>query len=247
EQLAQARKTLPADSLPLAQTLAQTGLALLIANAWTEAEPILRECLAIRENKAPDDWATFNTRSMLGGSLLGQKKYADSEPLLVAGYEGMKERAKTIPPAGKVRLPEAIGRLVQLYDAWGKTEEAAKWRKELERIEGKVIGPIHAVNKALELKGNLDSQTTALIYQIKLAAGKTYVIDMVSPDQKALDPYLVLKNANAVILAEDEDGGDGLNARIPFHADKDGAYRIQATFFGPTGHGEFTLTVKEKS
>jgi hypothetical protein len=131
----------------------------------------------------------------------------------------MKERAKTIPPGGKVRLPEAIGRLVQLYDAWGKTEEAAKWRKVLERIEGKVIGPVHEVKQGLELKGELDSQTTALIYQIKLAAGKTYVIDMVSPNQKALDPYLVLKDANGVILAEDDDGGDGLNARITFRAD----------------------------
>jgi len=44
----------------------------------------------------------------------------------------MKARAKAIPPQGKVRLTEALERLVQLYDAWGKKEEAAKWRKELE-------------------------------------------------------------------------------------------------------------------
>ena len=44
------------------------------------------------------------------------------------------------------------------------------------------------VGKGLELQGQLDAQTTALIYQVKLAAGKTYVIDMVSPDPKALDP-----------------------------------------------------------
>ncbi len=27
---------------------------------------------------------------MLGGALLGQKKYAEAEPLLLKGYEGMK-------------------------------------------------------------------------------------------------------------------------------------------------------------
>src|SRR5208283_258415 len=37
-----------------------------------------------------------------------------AEPLLLAGYEGMKQRGKTIPPQGKIRLPEAIERLVQL-------------------------------------------------------------------------------------------------------------------------------------
>jgi hypothetical protein len=40
-------------------------------------------------------------------ALLGQKKYADAEPLLLAGYEAMKQRAKTIPPQGLVRIPEA--------------------------------------------------------------------------------------------------------------------------------------------
>jgi hypothetical protein len=43
----------------------------------------------------------------------------------------MKEREKTIPPQGKPRLPEAAERLVQLYEATGKKDEAAKWRKEL--------------------------------------------------------------------------------------------------------------------
>jgi hypothetical protein len=50
----------------------------------------LRACLAIREKKLPDDWRRFNAQSLLGGSLLGQQKYAEAEPLLVQGYEGMK-------------------------------------------------------------------------------------------------------------------------------------------------------------
>jgi hypothetical protein len=34
---------------------------------------------------------------MLGASLLGQKHYADAEPLLLKSYEGMKAHEKTIP------------------------------------------------------------------------------------------------------------------------------------------------------
>src|SRR5262249_21360682 len=36
------------------------------------------------------------SKAQLGAALLGQKKYADAEPLLLAGYEGMKQREKTI-------------------------------------------------------------------------------------------------------------------------------------------------------
>ena len=132
EQLSAARKAVPKDSPQLAGLLAQIGLGLLEQKKWTEAEPLLRESLAIREMKEPDDWRTFNTKSMLGGALLGQKKYADAEPLLLAGYEGMKKQEDKIPPQGKVRLTEAVGRLVQLYEATDNKNEAAKWRQELE-------------------------------------------------------------------------------------------------------------------
>ena len=131
EQLAEARKTLPKDSPQLAGLLAQIGSSLLEQKKWTEAEPLLRECLAIREKQKPDEWLTFNTKSMLGGALLGQKKYAEAEPLLLSGYEGMKKQEDKIPPAGKIRLNKAAERLVQFYEATSKPDEAAKWRKEL--------------------------------------------------------------------------------------------------------------------
>jgi serine/threonine protein kinase len=97
-----------------------------------KAVPILRECLAIRETKEPDGWRTFDTKSMLGAALVGEKRYSEAEPLLLGGYEGLRQREATIPPVHKIRLIEALRRLVQLYDAWGKADEAARWRKDLE-------------------------------------------------------------------------------------------------------------------
>ena len=119
-------------SLELAGELAWLGRNHLLQQKYTEAEVILRECLSIREKTQPDEWRTFNAKSMLGGALLGQKKYAEAEPLMLAGYEGMKQRETKIPPEGKVRLTEALERLVQLDEALEKKDEAAKWRKELE-------------------------------------------------------------------------------------------------------------------
>ena len=130
EHLSELRRTLPKDSPILARSLAQIGLGLLEQKKWTEAEPLLRECLAIREQKEPDDWRTFNTTSLLGGALLGQKKYADAEPLLRKGYEGMKGREKTIPPDAGTRLPEALDRLIALYKATNKPDGVKKWQAE---------------------------------------------------------------------------------------------------------------------
>jgi serine/threonine protein kinase/tetratricopeptide (TPR) repeat protein len=144
EALDRARKRpdgLPADlawiHTALAATQAQLGLNLLRQKKYTEAEPLLRDCLRIREQKEPTAWTTFNTRSMLGGSLLGQQKYKQAEPLLLAGYKGMKESATPIPAAAKIRLVEAVQRLVQLYEVWDRPEDAARWRKELQTLHDK--------------------------------------------------------------------------------------------------------------
>jgi hypothetical protein len=108
---------------------------LLQSKAFADAEPPLRECLAIREKAGPDDWTTFNTRTMLGGALLGQKKYAKAEPLLRQGDEGMKAREKSIPPQGLTRLTEACDRLIELYTATNRPDEAKKWRAERARYD----------------------------------------------------------------------------------------------------------------
>jgi serine/threonine protein kinase len=137
--LAFQRRKLPADDPALAETLATLGLCLLHAQQPAEAEPLLRECLAIRQKKQADLWTTFQAQSLLGGSLLGQQKYADAEPLLRQGYEGMKQREAQIRVAVKIRLTEALERLVRLYDATGQKDKADERRKQLEEAGAAVI------------------------------------------------------------------------------------------------------------
>src|SRR5262249_18379140 len=123
-----ARKAQPKDSPQLAGLLAILGLELLEAGAFADAEPLLRECLTIREQTQPEAWTTFNTQSMLGGALLGQKKYDQARPLLRSGYRGMIEREDQIPPKGRARLREAVDRLIALAVATNKPDEARKYR-----------------------------------------------------------------------------------------------------------------------
>ena len=130
ELIAEVRKTVDAGSPELAGFLAQVGRKLLEAHEYAAAEPYLRECVEIRDKKQPDEWTTFNSRSMLGAALLGQKKYADAEPLLLMGYGGMKRREHAIPASAADRIPAALGKLVELYAATDKPAEAKKFRAE---------------------------------------------------------------------------------------------------------------------
>jgi tetratricopeptide (TPR) repeat protein len=116
-------------------TMSNLGNAYLKHGDFTKAERILRACWTLRQEKQPDGWTTFETQSACGASLLGQERYAEAEPLLLAGYTGMKQRQAQIPANTNKSLTEALERLVQLYDAWGKPEQANEWRHKLDQAK----------------------------------------------------------------------------------------------------------------
>ncbi len=136
--LEQTRKRFGPEHPATAARMATLGLNLLYQHKYAQAEPLLRACLKVREAKQPDEWATFNTRSLLGEALLGQKKFTEAEPLLLSGYQGMKQREEKIPPRARIRVSEALERLVRLCEATGKKDEADKWRKELAQRQKKI-------------------------------------------------------------------------------------------------------------
>jgi tetratricopeptide (TPR) repeat protein len=111
--------------------LAELGRALLESRNFAEAEPVLRACATIREKKVPDGWQRFNALSMLGGALLGQKKYDDASPLLLRGYEGLKEREGQLIGVLRPRLTEAVERLVRFYEEKNQPDKAREWREKL--------------------------------------------------------------------------------------------------------------------
>ena len=91
----------------------------------------LKECLSIREKRLPDYWLTPSTRSALGENLMARRKYAEAEPLLISGYNGLRDREAAIPVANKPRLEKAAKRLVRLYEETSRPDKAAEWKKKV--------------------------------------------------------------------------------------------------------------------
>lgn len=133
-ELAMARRFAGKTREALAQ---QTMLAinLLAQKRGAEAEPILREALVPMQRDMPDSWIVCNTKSLLGGALLQQQRYAEAKPFLVAGYEGIRSRLDTMPPPARARATEALERLVQLHEADNRAADAARCRAELDELK----------------------------------------------------------------------------------------------------------------
>jgi hypothetical protein len=68
--LAVVKKLYGAESVIHAAALIALGMNLLAQKKWTEAEPLLRDGLALQDRLQPNAWTTFHTRSQLGGALL---------------------------------------------------------------------------------------------------------------------------------------------------------------------------------
>jgi serine/threonine protein kinase/tetratricopeptide (TPR) repeat protein len=120
------------------------GTGLLDRERCADAEPLVRECLAIRQRSEPEDWQTFLSQSSLGVALMGQQKYAEAEPLLLSGYEGLKAREQQIPQffVGH-HLATASSRIIRLYEVWDQPEKAAKWRSKLKEAGAGQPAPVH--------------------------------------------------------------------------------------------------------
>jgi hypothetical protein len=110
---------------------------------YGNAEPLLREALTSYEKSMVDTWRRYDTQSMLGASLTGQKKYAAGEALLLSGHQGMLQRVATIPAFERIELERAGQWIVQLYQDWGKPVQAAEWGKKLQaaKLSGSGVRP----------------------------------------------------------------------------------------------------------
>lgn len=116
---------LPKRSHYYAGVIAPLGLILSKTGRSNEAEALLREALAIRQERAPRrSNVVAIALGNLGECLTSERRYAEAEPLLTESYETLKSIHVPQSPV----LRQAAERLVELYSEWGRPRQAARYQ-----------------------------------------------------------------------------------------------------------------------
>ena len=110
-----------------ARVLGWLALSQCLRNKCADAEPLVRETVAIHEKERNQDPGRYYWVSLLGETLRGQRKFEEAEPLLLRGYEGMKlgEAVHHVEPR---LIREAAERLIHFYEDTGKPDKVGEWQ-----------------------------------------------------------------------------------------------------------------------
>ena len=101
---------------------------------------MLREYTATAAETLPDDcWQIAMARNLLGACYTARGDYEDAETLLLKSYPIL---SSTLGQNQEL-TQQAIQRIVKLYHAWDKPEQASQWQARLAAESGQ-WGGMHA-------------------------------------------------------------------------------------------------------
>ncbi|MCC7015413.1 MAG: protein kinase [Planctomycetes bacterium] len=102
------------------------GACLLDLGQGARAEPILRRVLEDRRARLdPSHWRLASSEALVARSLALQGRHAEAEPILLA----CQERLERALGARSVRVVIGLDHLAELYESWGRPDEARVWRE----------------------------------------------------------------------------------------------------------------------
>ncbi len=122
------RKFLGENHPYIAITLNNLGGLQVNKGAYEEAEKSFREAIVVFKKTFPENhWQIANVNSLLGGCLSKLERYGEAEKLLVDGYSIINKQFG----ASHRRTIAALKRVIELYDAWGKSDKAEEYRVKI--------------------------------------------------------------------------------------------------------------------
>ena len=107
--------------------------------------------------------------------------------------------------------------------------------------------PVGSIAPGGTVTGNINSAGDADYFNISLVSGQTYSIALTGSGGTPLaDAFLSLANSGGTLVANDDDGGLGVNALLTFTATATGTYQIIAEGYPGAGlTGGYTLDVRQ--
>lgn len=148
--------------------------------------------------------------------------------------------------AGVASAPASIRAQAPPQEIGPPAKKEQRKSDEVIRIEGRLSNtdPIDKVRSAEKPPGCFHK-----VHEFKMTPGKTYVIEMIDPtwkkmDPKNFDPFLRVEDSAGKPLASDDDSGGNQNARIIFTPAKEDNYRIIASTCESGREGPYVLTIR---
>jgi hypothetical protein len=140
---------------------------------------------------------------------------------------------------------EAIGKYgLNVKAMETKVAKAAPARKQAENAPKSEPAKVQVFESKLtdtDPKDRVRTASHCKIFEVEMKQGQAYVIDLRSTE---FDPFLRVEDADGRELAQDDDSGGDLNARLRFIAPHTGTFRVIATTFAGGSTGSFTLSVR---
>ncbi len=112
------------------------GTVQIVEKKFVEAENTLRAVCDKYVEARIDTWRRYLCQATLGASLTGQKRFSEAEPLLLTGYEGLRQREAAIPALSRGAPERAAQWLAQLYGDEGKPDQAEMWKQRSSTTAG---------------------------------------------------------------------------------------------------------------
>jgi len=136
--LAGYRGILTMEPVQFALLLGMTGNQFNGLERYKEAEPLLQESLALRQKHLPaGHWAIASSKSLLGATLLGLKRYEEAEENLLMAYAGLTDPRAKLPENEIENVQHTVKRLMALYTAMNKPVRVAEWKARLVEVAPK--------------------------------------------------------------------------------------------------------------
>ena len=119
------QRALPAEHIDLVRSRVTLGKILMRTGELEKAESYIRPAVEKLVLTLPQGHLLIaGAQGPLGECLLMQERYEEAEPLLIASHDAFSAKVGTKDP----RTRDARARLVRLYEAWNKPNEAGRYR-----------------------------------------------------------------------------------------------------------------------
>jgi thioredoxin-like negative regulator of GroEL len=128
ESLALRREVLGPDHVGVASSMTKLADLLIATGRFEEARELAAAAKAICSKTLSDaHWRTADAASAEGAALAGLQQFESAEALLLKSHATLAGDSGALP----IVVTNTTRRLAELYSAWGKSAEAARYRAML--------------------------------------------------------------------------------------------------------------------